>query len=169
MFPTTLETFFANRLFGHFSWESPQYPLHFSWESPQCPLQLCKETSWITHWLNLIISVRWHPKTLYSRCKHLVFCYLGGLLYSRLWHIRHLITRTYLYTCLKQRCAKKSTPCFIWKASRCVADRTSKTTTFLSFTFYITRRSYENIICIYFLFHWFSGENCIIVLFSLNK
>ena len=23
--------------------------------------------------------------------------------------------------------------------------------------------------CIYFLFHWFSGENCIIFLFSLHK
>ena len=40
---------------------------------------------------------------------------------------------------------------------------------FLSFTFYITQRSYEKIMCIYFLFHWFSGENCIIFLFSLHK
>ena len=40
---------------------------------------------------------------------------------------------------------------------------------FLSFTFYITQRSYEKIMCIYFLFHWFSGENCIMFLFSLHK
>ena len=40
---------------------------------------------------------------------------------------------------------------------------------FLSFTFYITQRSYEKIMCIYFLFHWFSGENCIAFSFSLQK
>ena len=39
---------------------------------------------------------------------------------------------------------------------------------FLSFTFYITQRSYEKIMCIY-LFNWFSGENRIIFLFSLHK
>ena len=44
---------------------------------------------------------------------------------------------------------------------------------FLSFTFYKTQRSYEKIMCIYLiiclLFHWFSGENCIIFIFSLHK
>ena len=40
---------------------------------------------------------------------------------------------------------------------------------FLSFTFYITQRSSEKIMCIYFSFHYFSGENCIIFLFSLHK
>ena len=39
---------------------------------------------------------------------------------------------------------------------------------FLSFTFYKTQRSYEKIMCVYFLFHWFSGENCMF-LFSLFK
>ena len=39
---------------------------------------------------------------------------------------------------------------------------------FLSFTFYKTQRSYEKFICVYFLFHWFSGENGIF-LFSLHK
>ena len=40
---------------------------------------------------------------------------------------------------------------------------------FLSFIFYITQRSYEKIMCIYLLFDWFSGENCIIFTFSLHK
>ena len=39
----------------------------------------------------------------------------------------------------------------------------------LSFTFCKTHRSYEKIICIYLLFDWFSTENCIILLFSLQK
>ena len=69
--------------------------------------------------------------------------------------MRRAISRTRL----KQRRAKKSTPCLIQKFSRCAADRTSKQR-FLSFTFYKTQRSYEKIMCLYFLFHWFSGENC---------
>ena len=87
----------------------------------------------------------------------------------RLQHMRRAITRTCLCTHLKPlRCAKKSMPCLIKKASRCAADCMSKTTVFLSFTFYITQRSYEKIMCIY-LFDWFSGENCIIFTFSLHK
>ena len=39
---------------------------------------------------------------------------------------------------------------------------------FLSFTFYVTQRSYKKIMCIY-LFDWFNGENCIIFTFSLHK
>ena len=39
---------------------------------------------------------------------------------------------------------------------------------FLSFTFYKTQRSYEKIMCVYFLFHWLSGENCML-LFSLHN
>ena len=57
---------------------------------------------------------------------------------------------------------KNSMPCLIKKASRCAADRTSKTTTFFIFTFYQTQRSYEKTMCICLLFHWFSGENSII-------
>ena len=62
---------------------------------------------------------------------------------------------------------KKSTPCLIQKASKCAADCTSKKT-FFSFTFYKTQRSYQKIMCVYFLFHWFSGENCMFLL-SLHK
>ena len=32
----------------------------------------------------------------------------------------------------------------------------------LSFIFCKTQRSYKKTMCIYLLFHWFSGENCII-------
>ena len=39
---------------------------------------------------------------------------------------------------------------------------------FLSFTFYKIQRYYEKIMCIYLLFCWFSGENCIIFTFSLH-
>ena len=38
---------------------------------------------------------------------------------------------------------------------------------FLSFTFYITQKSYAKM-CIY-LFHWFSGENCIIFIFFTSE
>ena len=68
--------------------------------------------------------------------------------------MRHAIARARLRTHLKHwRRAKKSTPCLIKKASRRVADRTSKTTTFLTFIFCETPRSYEKIMCIYLLFH----------------
>ena len=69
----------------------------------------------------------------------------------------------------RQRHAKKNKPCLIKKASRCAADRTSKTTTFFIFHFLVTQRSYGKIMCIYLLFDWFSGENCIIFTFSLHK
>ena len=39
----------------------------------------------------------------------------------------------------------------------------------LSFTFYKTHRPYKKIMCIYLLFHWFSGENFFIFIFSLHK
>ena len=51
---------------------------------------------------------------------------------SRLWHMRCAIACARLCTRLKcYRHAKKSTPCLIKKASRCAADRTSKTTFFI--------------------------------------
>ena len=88
---------------------------------------------------------------------------------TMLRHMRRAIARARLYKRLKrQRRAKKSTPCLIKKASRCAADRTSKTTLFV-FHFYITQRSYEKIMCIYLLFDWFSGENCIISTLFLHK
>ena len=66
--------------------------------------------------------------------------------------MRCAIARTRLRTRLKHwRRAKKSPPCLIKKASRCVADRTSKATTFL-IIFCETPRSYEKIMCIYLLF-----------------
>ena len=71
----------------------------------------------------------------------------------RLRHMRCAIACTCLFACLKYwRQAKKSTPCLIKKASRCVAGRTSKTTTFFAFTFCKTERSYKKIMCIcYFI------------------
>ena len=73
--------------------------------------------------------------------------------------MRHVIAptclSTCLSTCLKQRHDKKSMPCLIEKASRCVADSTSKTTMLLSFTFHITERSFEKIMGIVVsLVHW---------------
>ena len=44
-------------------------------------------------------------------------------------------TRTPLYTPKTLERTKKSTPCLIKNASRCAADRTSKTTTFFIFHF----------------------------------
>ena len=50
---------------------------------------------------------------------------------SRPRHTRLVIACTRLCTCLKhQRRAKKSLPCLIQKASRCVADRTSNISVF---------------------------------------
>ena len=88
----------------------------------------------------------------------------------RLQHMRRAITCACLYTCLKhQILAKKHTPCLIQKALRCAADHTSKTTITFIFHFLYNTKIYKKIMCIYFLFHWFSGENCIIFLFSLQK
>ena len=50
----------------------------------------------------------------------------------------------------------------VWQIARLKQQR------FLSFTFYQIQRSYQRIMCVYFLFHWFSGENCML-LFSLHK
>ena len=62
-----------------------------------------------------------------------------------LWHTRYAIAHC-LSTSLKHwRCAKKSMPCLIKKASRCATDRTSKTTTFFIFRFlYNTKILPEN-------------------------
>ena len=68
--------------------------------------------------------------------------------------MRRAIACARLRTRLKHwRRAKKSMPCLIKKASRRVPDRTSKTTTFLSFIFCETPRFYEKTMCIYLLFH----------------
>ena len=61
-------------------------------------------------------------------------------------------TRTPLHTPKTlETCKKKSTPCLIQKASSCAADRTSKTTVFFIFHFLNTQRSYEKIICLFFI------------------
>ena len=64
------------------------------------------------------------------KCFHLVLQNLFNIF--RLQHMRHAIACARLCTRLKhQGCAKKSMPCLIKKTSRCVADRTSKTTFFI--------------------------------------
>ena len=62
---------------------------------------------------------------------------------------------------------KKNTPCLIQRASRFAADLTSKMSVFyLSLS--IKHKDHTRKSCFYFLFHWFSGENCMF-LFSLHK
>ena len=62
--------------------------------------------------------------------------YICLYIYIRLQHMRRAIARARLLTRLKHWTrAKKSMPCLIKKASRRVADRSSKTTTFLIFHF----------------------------------
>ena len=51
----------------------------------------------------------------------------------------------------------------VWQIARLKQQR------FLSFTFYKTQRSYEKIICIDLLFHWFSGENCMIYIYFTQR
>ena len=60
-------------------------------------------------------------------------------------------------------------PCLIRKLQGVRQITRLKQQRFLSFTFYKTQRSYKEIICIYLLFHWLSGENCIKFTFSLHK
>ena len=77
--------------------------------------------------------------------------------------MRRAIARACLCMCLRQICAKKAS--LVWfKKLQGVCLKQS----FLSFTFYITQRSYEKTMCIYFLFPWFSCENCVF-LFSSHK
>ena len=62
--------------------------------------------------------------------------YVYIYIYIKLRHMRRAIASACLRTRLKDwRRAKKSTPCLIKKVSKRVADRTSKTTTFLIFNF----------------------------------
>ena len=67
--------------------------------------------------------------------------------------MRHVIARAHLCTCLKRwRRAKKSTPCLIKKASKCVTDYTSKTTIFFIFRFlYNTKILRENHVYCYLI------------------
>ena len=70
---------------------------------------------------------------------------------SRLQHMRCAIARAHLCLCLKRgRPAKKSTPCLIKKASRCVTDHASKTTTFFIFRFlYNAKILQENLVYLF--------------------
>ena len=76
--------------------------------------------------------------------------------------MRREMARARLCTRLKcQRRATKSTPCLIKKVQGVRQIARLKQQRCLSFTFYVTQRSYEKIMCIYLLFDWFSGGNCI--------
>ena len=67
----------------------------------------------------------------------------------RLWHEVCDCTRTPLHT---PKTLRKSTSCLIKKASRCAADRTSKTTTFFIFHFLgNTKILWENCVCLLFI------------------
>ena len=58
-------------------------------------------------------------------------------------------------------------PCLIQNASRYAADRTSKTSVFyLSLS--IEHKDFTRKSCVYFLFHWFSGENCTFLFFYIK-
>ena len=74
-------------------------------------------------------------------------------------------TRTPLHTS-KTDVLKKA--CLVWlkrlQGVRQIAHL--KQQRFLSFTLYKTQRSYEKIMCIYLLFHWFSGDNYIYISFT---
>ena len=83
---------------------------------------------------------------------------------SRLQHMKCAIACACLYKCLKHAClAKKSMPYFIQKASRCAADRMSKTTMLFIFHFlYNTDILWENHV---YLFIYFIGSVVKIVLY----
>ena len=88
----------------------------------------------------------------------------------RLWHIRGAIarTRTPLHTPKTLETCKKKARLVSFKKLQGVRQITRlKQQRFLSFTFYITQKSYAKM-CIY-LFHWFSGENCIIFIFFTSE
>ena len=64
-------------------------------------------------------------------------------------------------------CAKKSMPCLIKKGSRCVADRTSKTTFFIFLLLYSTKILQENHVYLFviWLVQWWKLY-CIYILFT---
>ena len=65
-----------------------------------------------------------------------IHIYIYIYIYQALWHMRRAIAHAPLRTRLKHwKRANKTTTCLIKKASRRVADRTSKITTFLFFHF----------------------------------
>ena len=144
---------------------------------PQSALisQLCPQ--YLKNWNTILLEKEITFGNAFLLCLHVKNCY--PVLFSAICGFATKCSftgfdETYDRTCTPLRTpktietCKKSTPCLIKKASRCAADRTSKTTFFI-FHFYITQRFYEKIMCIYLLFDWFSGENCIIFTFSLHK
>ena len=68
-----------------------------------------------------------------------------------------------------ETCKKKKALLVWFKKLQVVQQITClKQQCFLSFTFYKTQWCCKKFMCIYFLFHWFSGANCMFV-FSLYK
>ena len=119
----------------------------------------------------ILLKIRYFERGLSKSIKKINSIFLNPVPFNgfqnkiRLRHMRRAIARARLCTRLKrQRRAKKSTPCLIKKASRCAADRTSKTC-FIFHFLYNTQRFYEKIICICYLI----GSVVIIFTFSLHK
>ena len=75
---------------------------------------------------------------------------------------------TLLHTPKTLEIGKKSMPCLVQKLQGVWQIACLKRQFFLSFPFYKTQISYEKIMCVCFLFHWFSGENWMF-LFSWHK
>ena len=96
-------------------------------------------------------------------CPLLIWCKLSPLprnLSGKPW------TRLFINCSDQSWCAKKAY--LVWlKKLQGVQQITRLKQRF--FIFLWNKRSYEKIICIYFLFHWFSGRNCIKITFSLHK
>ena len=72
-----------------------------------------------------------------------------------------------LYTPKTLKTCKKKHALFNKKSVRQITRL--KQQHFSSFFFYKTQKSSQKIMCIYLLFHWFRGENCITFVFSLHK
>ena len=109
------------------------------------------------------------PVLLFQVNSLIMFVQVNLSVLQRLQHMRHAITHACLCTCLKHwRWAKKA--CLVWfkKFQEVWQTPRQKQHCFLSLTFYKTQRSYKKFMCVYFLFYWFSGENCMF-LFSLHK
>ena len=66
---------------------------------------------------------------------------------------------TLLHTPKTLEIGKKSMPCLVQKLQGVWQIARLKRQFFLSFPFYKTQISYKKIMCVCFLFHWFSGEN----------
>ena len=141
---------------------------------PQSALisQLCPQ--YLKNWNTILLEKEITFGNAFLLCLHVKNCY--PVLFSAICGFATKCSftgfgETYNRTCTPLRTpktietCKKSTPCLIKKASRCAADRTSKTTTFFISQFlWNTKILQKN--HVYLLFHWFSGENCIYIFFT---